>query len=103
MFCLLLGSDIPHIKFRSEIAEFLDFLSRVVYFSEHDYCSLQFDVLCMFISYSLFKDMLTEGWCEQEIENFITKVELVWGKLLYFIVCLRHILLRILGNFIINP
>jgi hypothetical protein len=46
--------------------------------------------------------MLTDGWWEQEIENFKTKVELVWGKLPYFIVCLRHILLRILGNFSIN-
>jgi hypothetical protein len=77
MFCLLLRSDILRIRFRSEIAEFLDFFSRVVYFSEHDYCSLQVDFLCIFISYSLFKNMLTDGWWEQEIENFKTKVELV--------------------------
>jgi len=56
MFCLLLRSDIPRIKFRSEIDEFLDFF-RVVSFSEHDYFSLQIDVLCLFISYSLFNPL----------------------------------------------
>ena len=69
MFCPLLRSDIPRIKFRSEIAEFLDFPSRVVYFSERDYCSLLFDVLCIFISYPLFTDIVREGWWEQELKT----------------------------------
>jgi hypothetical protein len=41
------------------------------------HCNVMF---CANLSHTLFKDMLIEVWWEQEIENCITKVELVWGK-----------------------
>jgi hypothetical protein len=67
MFCLLLRSDSPRIKFRSEIAEYLDFFLEWYIFLNMIivHCKLMF---CAYLSHTLcLKYMLTDGWWEKEI------------------------------------